>query len=138
MATLYDLELQESNNFIHALMKNGDTPASMLMADQRKMAETMGDAGKEILAQLDDPNTDIGKSVKRLNEMKTDIIETMKTTGMTAELAVEAQDIFNKNPESLTALNEDERSVINTFWLKKKTCIILLLQKGYNHEELFS
>jgi hypothetical protein len=62
----------------------------------------------------------------------------MEVVGLTSELAIAAQDIFNTNPESLTTLKEEDRNTINTYWLKKKTCIVLLLKKGYNHEELFS
>lgn len=138
MATLYDLELQESNNFIHALREKGVTPAITLLDDQKKMAETMGDVGKEMLAQFNDPNSDIGKSYQRLQDLKKDVGEVMDSVGLTTELANAAQDIFNKNPESLSELTEEERNTINTYWLKKKTIIVFLLKKGYTHEELFS
>jgi methyl-accepting chemotaxis protein len=138
MATLYDLELQESNNFIHALMQEGSTPALKLLNDQKQMAAGMGDVGKEMLAQFDDPNSDIGKGFNRLVQLQKDIVQVMSDTGLTTEVARAAQDIFNTSPESLSTLSDDQRNTINTYWTKKKTCIVLLLKRGYTHEELFS
>lgn len=138
MATLYDMELQESNNFILALEENGMTPALKLMDDQVKQAASMGPAGGELVAQLKDPNTSMGKSYLRLQEIKDAIADTMQKIGMTPEMAKEAHTIFSNNPESLTALSEEQRKVINNYWLKKKTCVVLLLKRGYSHEELFS
>ncbi len=138
MATLYDLELQESNNFIHALMQDGVVPALKLMEDQKQMAAGMGDVGKEMLAQFDDPNSDIGKGYVRLKQLQKDIVEVMNDTGLTKEIAKSAQDIFNTSPESMSTLGDEERSTINAYWTKKKTCIVLLLKRGYTHEELFS
>lgn len=138
MATLYDLELQESNNFIHALMQNGMTPALKLLQDQKQMAAGMGDVGKEMLAQFEDTSSDIGKSFKKLEDLQNDIVDAMNSVGMTTLLAQTAQDIFNTSPESLSALDDEKRNVINTYWLKKKTIIVMLLKKGYTHEELFS
>lgn len=138
MATLYDLELQESNNFIHALMQDGSTPALKLLGDQKQMAATMGDVGKEMMAQFDDPNSEIGKGFGRLQQLQKDIQDVMKDTGLTSQIARAAQDIFNTSPESMSTLSDEQRNIINSYWTKKKTCIVLLLQKGYKHEELFS
>ncbi len=138
MATLYDLELQESNNFIHALMQEGSTPALKLLSDQKQMAATMGDVGKEMLAQFDDPNSEIGKGYTRLVQLQKDIVEVMNESGLTTEVARAAQDIFNTSPESMSRLSDDQRNTINAYWTKKKTCIVLLLKRGYTHEELFS
>ena len=137
MASLYDLELQESNNFIHALVQDGTTPALKLLNEQFEMAKTMGDVGKEMLAQFEDPNSDISKSCMKLRSLKTDINETMAKVGLTREAAEEALKIFNTSPESLQSLEEAQRGVIQSYWLKKKTIIVLLLNKGYTHEELF-
>mgnify|MGYP001411155822 CR=1 FL=1 len=138
MATLYDLELQESNNFIHALISNGVPPALKLMKEQVVMFEGMGDAGAQLLKELDDENSEMGKGYKRLIAMEKDITEAMRVTEMTVDLAQKANDIFSKNPDSLKNLEDNERSIINDYWLKKKMCIQLLLQKGYTHQELFS
>lgn len=138
MATLYDLELQESNNFIHPLMQNGVTPALTLLSQQREMAVGMGDTGKEMLAQFDDQNSEIGKAFFRLQALQKDIVATMEQVGLTQDLAKAAQDIFAKSPESLSVLPEPDRVTISSYWLKKKACIVVLLKKGYTHEELFS
>jgi len=138
MATLYDLELQESNNFIHALMSEGSTPALKLLSDQKQMAATMGDVGKEMMAMFDDPNSEIGKGYTRLAQLQKDIVAVMAEIGLTTEVARAAQDIFNTSPDSMSILSDDQRNTINTYWTKKKTCIVLLLKRGYTHEELFS
>ncbi len=138
MASLYDLELQESNNFIHALMNNGETPAYKLMLDQKKQAEGMGEVGKQLLAQFEDPNNPASKSLWRLSELKDDIKRYMDQVGMSPELATGANNIFASNPESLNNLPEEEQKVITDFWIKKKSIIVMLLNKGYTHEELFS
>jgi hypothetical protein len=138
MATLYDLELQESNNFIHALMHDGSAPALKLLSEQKQMAANMGPAGEEMLKQFNDDTSEMGKALKRLEQLKQDIVDVMAQNGMTSALATQANDIFAKSPESFTALSDEERKVINDYWLKKKTIILVLLQKGYSHEELFS
>jgi len=138
MASLYDLELQESNNFIHALMNNGETPAYKLMLDQKKQAEGMGEVGKQLLAQFEDPNNPASKSLWRLSELKDDIKRYMDQVGMNSELATGANNVFASNPESLNNLPEEQQKVITDFWIKKKSIIVMLLNKGYTHEELFS
>lgn len=138
MATLYDLELQESNNFIHALIANGSTPALKLILDQKKQAASMGEAGKELLKQIEDDKSEMGKSFKRLQSLEKDIQESMKKVKLAPTVAKEAESIFNKSPETLKSLPEDQQKIVNEYWLKKKSVIVLLLQKGYTHEELFS
>lgn len=138
MATLYDLELQESNNFIHALMNDGMTPALKLMQDQIKMFEGMGEAGEAALKELKDPESDMGKNYQRLQKLQQEIKNVMQMTQMTAELAQKANQIFSQNPPSLSSLSDEDRQVIRDYWLKKKMCIVALLKKGFTYEELFS
>jgi hypothetical protein len=138
MATLYDLELQESNNFIHLFLMDGVSPSLRLMRDQKEMAPSLGDAGTAIIAMLDDPKTDIGRSFARLGALEGDVLTVMKSTGMTKDLAERAQAIFQRNPEGLDKLSDVERSSIQDYWIKKKMCITELLNKGYTQQELYS
>ena len=138
MASLYDLELQESNNFIHALVDNGKSPALKLILDQKEQFAAMGDAAKVLLAQFEDENSELGKSLKKLNSLEGDIKEAMQQVGMTPELAAKANSIFSTSPESLSILSQEDQDVIKDYWLKKKSIIVLLLQKGYSHSDLFA
>lgn len=138
MATLYDLELQESNNFIHTLLEHGQSPALKLMREQMTLSASMGEAGQMILKELEDPNSELGKSFARLNTLEQDVIQVMHDIGLPVELASQANTIFSSNPESLETLNEQERKIMSEYWLKKKSCIQQLLAKGYTYEELFS
>lgn len=138
MASLYDLELQESNNFIHALVDNGKSPALKLILDQKEQFAAMGDAAKVLLEQFEDENSELGKSLKKLNSLEGDIKEAMQQVGMTPELAAKANSIFSTSPESLSSLSPEDQDVIKDYWLKKKSIIVILLQKGYSHSDLFA
>lgn len=138
MASLYDLELHESNNFIHSLSGNGQPLSLKLMEDQKMSFAAMGEAGKAILAQIDDPNSEMGKSYKRLKDLETDLKKVMAETGATSEGAKLAQDILTKNPQSLSDLTEEERKCVSDYWMKKKSIVEKLFAKGYTAVELFS
>lgn len=138
MASLYDLELQESNNFILALADNGKTPALKLIMDQRSQMEAMGDTASAMVAQFDDPNSEIGKGLVKLKQIENDIQQAMNQVGMTTELADKANKIFTSSPESLGDLSPEDQEVVKEYWLKKKSIILIMLQKGYSHEEIFA
>ena len=138
MANLYDLELQESNNFVYLLIQNGESPSLKLLRDQKEMSAAMGPVGEEIVKSLEDPTSEIGKSFKRLNDLEHDVQDIMQKSGMTTELAKSASDIFKHTPSSLGDLNDKERSNLKDYWIKKKTCISMLIQRGYSYPELFS
>ncbi|KKQ95448.1 MAG: hypothetical protein UT66_C0001G0033 [candidate division CPR2 bacterium GW2011_GWC1_39_9] len=138
MASLYDLELQESNNFIHSLADNGKCPAYKLIMDQKAMAASMGSAGEELLRQFDDTTSDIGKTLSRLESLEKDIKEAMDRAAMASDLAIAANNIFSKSPETFISLSPDDQEVIKSYWLKKKGITMDLLAKGYTPEELFS
>ena len=138
MANLYDLELLESNNFIHMFISNGVSPSLRLLREQKDMAGAMGEVGAKIIHDLEDPTTDLGKSYHRLESLEKDMLKVMKTVGITAADAEKANTIFKRSPESLEALKEDEHQVILDYWLKKKQCIGELTKLGYSFQELFS
>lgn len=138
MATLYDLELLESNNFIHMFLTNGTSPSLRLLREQKEMAVAMGEIGEKIIHDLGDPSTDIGKSYKRLEDLEGDMRKVMKKVGIAAEEVEKADAIFKRSPESLDSLNEDEHETIQGYWLKKKECIAELTALGYTFQELFS
>lgn len=138
MASLYDLELQESNNFIHALIGDGVTPALKLMEEQVTMAKSMGEAGVDLLKQLEDETSEMGKTMKRMKALSADIKAVMTQVGLDSGMATKANSVLTKGADSLSDLAEDDQKVVKDYWLKKKSIIVLLLQKGYTHEELFS
>lgn len=138
MASLYDLELHESNNFIHSLMSDGQPLSLKLMEDQISQFKAMGPTGAELLKQMEDPSTDMGKSVVRLKSLETDLKMMMTETKLTAVLAKEVNDILVKNPQSLEELTEEAQKLVKDYWLKKKTLIAKLLAKNYTAEELFA
>ncbi len=138
MASLYDLELQESNNFIMSLVADGIPISLKLMEDQKSQFASMGAAGEEILKQMEDPTSDMGKNLVRLNQIKDSTQKYMKEVGMDASLAQKAQDILTKNPAGLSDLNDDDRSALRDYWIKKKTIISKMFNDGFTAEELFS
>lgn len=138
MATLYDLELQESNNMIHLFVENGLSASLRLLRDQKDMAGAMGEIGAKIIHDLEDASTDLGKSYARLTSLEKDVQEAMAKIELTQELAVKAHSVFQRNPSSLDDLNDQERAVIQDYWIKKKACIAELTKKGYEYKELFS
>lgn len=138
MATLYDLELQESNNFIHLLLKEGESASLKLFRDQMEMSAQMGPAGAEIVNTLKDPKTDMGKSYKRLEELEKATKEAMAKAGMTAAIAQKASDILTKKPLALSDISEDDQKAVEDYWIKKKMCVALLVQMGYTYQEMYS
>ena len=138
MASLYDLELQESNNFIHYLMADGQPLSLKLMNDQLQQFKNMGEAGKEILAQMNDPESEMGKSLVKLKQLEKDLKAAMDELRLTAEQAVKANDILIKNPESLGTLDESDKKAVSDYWIKKKSIITKLTAKGYTAAELFA
>ena len=138
MANLYDLELLESNNFIHMFLTEGTSPSLRLLREQKEMAGAMGEVGAKIIHDLEDPSTDLGKSYQRLESLESDMRASMKKIGISSELADKANTIFKRSPESLDELNEDEHQVIQDYWIKKKSCIAEMTKLGYTFQELFS
>ncbi len=138
MASLYDLELQESNNFIHLFLTDGASPSLKLLREQKEMAGSMGEVGEKIIHDLDDPKSDLGKSYKRLEDLERDVQEVMKQISLTKELADKANTIFSHNPASLDDLDDADRSAVQDYWIKKKMCIAELTKRGYTYQELYS
>lgn len=138
MASLYDLELEDSNNFIHAIIGNGQTPALKLMLDQKEQFAAMGDVGADLIKQFEDASSDIGKSFKRLNDLEKDIQAAMAQVHVTSDLAARANSIFAGSPDSLRDLSEEDQNIVKEYWLKKKSIVEILIHKGYTPEELFS
>ncbi|NMB57026.1 hypothetical protein GYA19_03760 [Candidatus Beckwithbacteria bacterium] len=138
MASLYDLELQESNNFIHALVDDGQLITLKLMEDQKKSFANMGEAGKTLLTQLEDPNSEMGANYAKLKAIEADIKVFMGEVGLACADAKKAMDILTQNPQSLQELSEDDKKTVSDYWLKKKTIVSKLIAKGYSEQELFS
>lgn len=130
MASLYDLELQESNNLISALAAGGQPLSLKMMADMLSMPD--------MKTQLEDPTTEMGKSYARMKQLEKDMIQIMKEEGMTTELAKEAQLILTRNPASIADLADKEKDVIQKYWLTKKGLMLKLQNKGYTAQEIFA
>ncbi|KKR27647.1 MAG: hypothetical protein UT60_C0042G0001, partial [candidate division CPR2 bacterium GW2011_GWD2_39_7] len=83
-------------------------------------------------------NSDIGKTLTRLQAIRLDVQAAMTHINMTTDLAAKANQVFSRSPETLSELNEEDQNIIKEYWLKKKEVIVFLLQKGYTQEELFA
>lgn len=139
MASLADLEVQESNNFITAVIHNGETPELQQMREALDQARDQGSEGQGKVDEFLNQTTPAGACLKRLTELESDIRSAMHQVGLTPELAYQANQIFQDNPVSLTTLSDQNRQVITTYWIKKKSCIEKLTnQNDYTIEELFS
>ena len=136
MATLYDLELQESNNFINAVMYNGETPTLRKMRLDLHEARNRGSL--ELVEKYENLGHELGVKLKRLTELESDMRSVMRKYNLTPELARQADRIFAKNPKTFQVLNENERQAISTYWIKKKSCLAYLFEYGYTPEEVFS
>ena len=138
MANLYDLELQESNNFIHLLLKSGESPSLRLFRDQMEMSAAMGPAGEEIVKSLQDPSSEMGKSFKRLNDIEEAVKEVMRANDISSEEAEKAEAVFKRSPATMEDLSKDDQNLIKEYWIKKKMCVSGLVQKGFTYQEIFS
>lgn len=138
MVSLYDLELQESNNFIQALMDEGQTPALKSLRSEIIAAQARGEAGQERVRELTDPFTESGKLYLHLKEIETETRVLMAKHQLTSEDAKKAHAIFAKKADSFSDLDARERQDLNTYWVKKKAILSELLDKGYTVEELHS
>ncbi len=138
MATLYDLELQESNNMIHLFLQNGVSASLKLFRDQIEMAGSLGEAGAKIISDMNDPATDLGKSFAKLQALEKDVKELMVQMSLSQDLAERAQKVFQRNAASLEDLDDAERSAVSDYWIKKKSCTAELIKRGYTYQELYS
>ena len=99
----------------------------------------MGGAGLAKVEEFIDQSTKLGGCLKRLTELESDIREAMQISGLTPEMAYKANEILEKNPISFSVLPDDKKECVTTYWIKKKACIAILIdKKGYTLEELCS
>lgn len=138
MASLYDLEVQESNNLIHAFIHQGETPELARMRRELEEARRQAPEKLDLVNEYLDQESPLGSRLKRYTELESDIKLVMQINGLTSEIAQQADQIFSKQPMTFSGLSDDERQKLTTYWLKKKTCLADLLRRGYTHEEIFS
>ncbi len=138
MATLKDLEYSESNNLIDVIIAGGMPDALRLMNEQIKVFSKGTPEQQRLAQKITALDTDMGKNYHRLEQMSKDFIKILNQMKGFAEMAKKAKAIFDKNPDSLADLSDDQSNILRMYWLRKKDLISAMFKKGYSMQELFS
>ncbi len=134
MATLDDLERQESHNFVYTLLNAGETPTLRRLREELEDARRRGDY--ELARKYETHDNEIGLAVKRFTELEADIQIAMRHANLTPDFIQRVIAIFNRHPNTLQELDQSDQDAVTSYWMRKKSVMQRLTDLHYTVEEV--